>query len=107
MLAQIWEGATMVPARVGQGVSGLLTRTSPVGLIATGVAVGLLVSPGLRKGARRFLVKGTKVGLTAQEKAKNNVLQIKKGWQDILAEARAKEQKNANPAPIVSPAEND
>ncbi len=57
MLAQIWEGATMVPARVGQGVSGLLTRTSPVGLIATGVA--------------------------------------------------AKEQKNANPAPIVSPAEND
>lgn len=107
MLAQVWEGAAMVPARVGQGVSGLLTRTSPVGLIATGVVVGLLVSPGLRKEARRFLVGGTKVGLTAQEKVKSNVLQIKKGWQDILAEARTKEQKNENPAPIVSMAEND
>ena len=107
MLAQILEGAAMLPARAGQGVSGLLTRTSPVGLIATGVAVGLLVSPGLRKGTRRFLVGGTKFGLTAQEKAKSNVLQIKKGWQGILAEARAKEQKNVNPAPIISPAEND
>jgi hypothetical protein len=107
MLAQIWEGTAMVPARVGQGISGLLTHTSPVGLIATGVAVGLLVSPGLRKGARRFLVGGTKVGLTAQEKVKSNVLQVKQGWQDILAEARTKEQKNVNPAPIVSIAEND
>jgi|GEM_PF-2092757 hypothetical protein len=107
MLAQVWEGAAMVPARVGQGVSGLLTRTSPVGLIATGVAVGLLVSPGLRKGARRLLVGGTKVGLTAQEKVKSNALQVKKGWQDILAEAKAKEQKNVNPASIVSMTEND
>jgi hypothetical protein len=107
MLAQFLEGAAMLPARAGQGVSGLLTRTSPVGLIATGVAVGLLVSPGLRSGARRFLVGGAKVGLTAREKVKSNVLQAKKGWQDILAEARAKEQKSVNPAPVVSIAEND
>lgn len=76
-------------------LSRLLTRTTPWGLLAAGLAVGVAVSPGIRKGIRAVAVKTTRLALSVTDAAKNCGGKIGEDLGGIVAEAKAQQEAQA------------
>ncbi len=72
-------------------LSRLLSRTSPWGILAAGLAVGIAASPGIRKGLRAVVVKTTKLALSVTDAAKNCGGKIGEGFGEIVSEAKAQQ----------------
>ncbi|MBE3587181.1 MAG: hypothetical protein IMW93_01235 [Thermoanaerobacteraceae bacterium] len=75
----------------------VLQRTSPLGLLVSGLVVGVAVSPALRKGMRGLLVQATKMVLVASDQVKGIGNKISEGVNDLVAEARAKAEEEKPP----------
>jgi uncharacterized membrane protein len=75
----------------------MLQSFSPLGLLISGLAVGVAVSPVLRKGARGFLVQTTKMVLVASDQVKEIGNKIGEDVNGLMAEARAKAEEERNP----------
>ncbi|OAT85792.1 hypothetical protein [Desulfotomaculum copahuensis] len=75
----------------------LLTRTSPWTLLLTGLAAGILISPGIRKGLRTVAVQTTKAALSLTDAARSCSEKASESWNGVVTEARAQqESRNAN-----------
>ena len=73
-------------------LSRILSRTSPWGLLAAGLAVGIAASPGIRKGFRKAAVKTTRLALSVTDGAKGCAGKIGEGFGGIVTEAKAQEK---------------
>lgn len=58
------------------------------GLVAAGVAAGVLAAPPLRRGARRLAVLATQGILTISDEARKLATEARSGWQGLVDEAR-------------------
>lgn len=76
-------------------LSRLLSRTSPWGLLAAGLAVGIAASPGIRKGLRVAAVKTTRLALSVTDAAKNCGGKIGEGLGEIVSEAKEQQGEQA------------
>jgi hypothetical protein len=73
----------------------ILLKTSPWGLLAAGLAVGIAASPGIRKGLRVAAVKTTKLALSVTGAAKSYGGKIGEGFEEIVSEAKAQQGEQA------------
>lgn len=73
-------------------LSRLFSRTSPWGLLAAGLVVGITASPGIRKGLRAVAVKTTRLALSVTDATKNCGGKIGEGFGEIVSEAKAQQR---------------
>lgn len=66
----------------------LIAGSSPIGLLATGLAFGVMVSPALRKGLRGLAVKTAKAGLVINDQIKSAGGTVNGAFKGIVDDAR-------------------
>ena len=71
---------------------GILEELSPLGLLATGLAVGAVTTPAVRKGLRGMAVGLVKGVLAISEEARDTSIKAKQEWSRLVEEVKQERQ---------------
>jgi len=75
---------------------GLLEEMSPLGLLATGLAVGAVATPAVRKGLRGAAVALVKGALTVTEEAREASRKAREEWTKLMEEVKQEREECEN-----------